>query len=103
MNMVDTGSTIGLLRLPHLLTIVVGGVVVARETMVDSRHYRSWSINSVRLSGYYQLVVLVGTVSNVVSSLIVMKASFAIIRDLTNVVLLSLVISLILRGCIGLI
>jgi hypothetical protein len=36
MNVVDMGSAIRLLRLLHHLAIVVGVVVVVRETMVDS-------------------------------------------------------------------
>ena len=101
--MVDTGSTIGLLRLLHHLAIIVGVAIVVRETMVDSRHYRSWSINSVGLSGHCWWVVLVGTVGDVVSSLMAIKASPNIVCDLTSVVLFSLTISLILIGCLGLI
>ena len=55
------------------------------------------------LSGYYWWVVLVGTVGNVVSSLMAIKASSDIVFDLTSAVLLSLVISLILIDCLGLI
>ena len=76
---------------------------VARENTVDSRHCRSWSINGVGLSGYCWWVVLVGTVGNVVSSLMAVKASSDIVCDLTSAVLLSLAIILILVGCLGLI
>jgi len=101
--MVDMGSTVGLLWLLQHLAIIVGIAIVVRETTVDFRHYRSWSINCVGLSGYCWCVVLVGTVGNVVSSLMTIKASSDIVCDLTNVVMLSLTISLILIGCLGLI
>jgi hypothetical protein len=102
MNVVDMGSAIGLLRLLHHLAVGVGVDVVARETTVDSRYCRSWSINSVRLGGYCW-VVLIRTVGDVVSSLMAMKACFAIVGDLTGAVLLSLAISLILISYLGLI
>jgi hypothetical protein len=95
----DTSSAIGLLRLLHHLAVVG---VVARKTTVGSRHCRSWSINSVGLGGYYW-VVLIRIVGDVVSSLMAMKACFAIVGDLTDVVLLGLAISLILISCFGLI
>jgi hypothetical protein len=96
---VDTSSAIGLLRLLHHLAAI--GVVV-RKTTVGSRHCRSWSINSVGLGGYCW-VILIKTVGDVVSSLMAMKACFAIVGDLTDVVLLGLAISLILISCFGLI
>ena len=48
-------------------------------------------------------VVLIRTVGDVVSGLMAMKASLAIVSDLTSVVLLSLAISMILISCLGLI
>ena len=97
--MVDMGSTIGLLRLPHHLIVVV----VAGKTTIDSRHSRSWSINSVGLDRHCW-VVLIGTTGNVVPSLIAVEASLAVvISDLTSAVLLSFSISLILISCLGLI
>jgi hypothetical protein len=103
MKVVDTGSAIRLLRLPHHLTIVVVGVfVLARESTIDSRHSRSWSINSVRLGGYCRRVVLIGTINNIVSSLMTMEASL-VVSDLTSVVVLSFAISLILIICLQLI
>jgi hypothetical protein len=98
MNVVDTSSTIRLLRLLHHLA-VVGGVGVARETTVGSRHCRSWSTNSVGLGGYCW-VVLIRTVGDVVSSLMAMKACFAVVGDLTDAVLLGFAISLILISCL---
>ncbi len=101
--MVDTSSAISLLRLLHHLVVVGGGGgVVARETPVGSRHCRSWSINSVGLGGHYR-VVLIRTIGDVVSSLMAMKACFAIVGALTDAVLLGLAISLILISCLGLI
>jgi hypothetical protein len=91
-----------LLRLLHHLAVVGGVGVVARETPVGSRHCMSWSINSVGLGGRCW-VVLIRTVGDVVSSLMAMKASFAVVSDLTSVVQLSLTISLILISCLGLI
>jgi hypothetical protein len=91
-----------LLRLLHHLAVVGGVGVVTRETTVGSRHCRSWSTNSVGLSGYCW-VVLIRTVSDVVSSLMAMKACFAIVGDLTDAILLGLAISLILISCLGLI
>jgi hypothetical protein len=102
MNVVDTRSAIGLLRLLHHLAIVGGVGGVARKTTVGSRHCRSWSINSVGLGGHCW-VVLIRTVGDVVSSLMAMKAYFAIIGDLTDTVLLGLAIRLILISCLGLI
>jgi hypothetical protein len=102
MNLVDTSSAIRLLRLLHHLAVIGGVGVVTRETTVDSRHCRSWSINSVRLGGHCW-VVLIGTVSDVVSNLMAMKTCFAIVGDLTDVVLLGLAISLILISCLELI
>jgi hypothetical protein len=102
MNVVDTSSAIGLLRLLHHLAVVGGVGVVARKTMVGSRHCRSWSINSVGLGGHCW-VVLIMTVGDVVSSLMAMKACFTIVGDLTDAVLLGLAISLILISCFGLI
>jgi hypothetical protein len=99
---VDTSSAIRLLRLLHHLAVVVGVSVVARETTVSSRHCRSWSINSVGLGGYCR-VVLIRIIGDVVSSLMTMKACFAIVGDLTDVVLLGLAISLILISYLGLI
>jgi hypothetical protein len=84
------------------LAVVSGVSVVARETPVGSRYCRSWSINSVALGGHCW-VVLIRTVGDVVSSLMAMKASFAIVSDLTSAVQLSLTISLILISCLGLI
>jgi hypothetical protein len=95
MNVVDTGSAIGLLRLLHHMAVVVGVGVVARETKVNSRHCRSWSINSVGLCGHCW-VILIRIVGDVVSNLMAMKTCFAIVGDLTDAVLLSLTISLIL-------
>jgi hypothetical protein len=102
MNVVDTSSAIGLLRLLHHLAVVGGVGVVVRKTTVGSRHCRSWSINSVGL-GELCWVILIRTVGNVVSSLMAMKACFAIVGDLTDAVLLGLAISLILISCLGLI
>jgi hypothetical protein len=102
MNVVDTSSAIGLLRLLHHLAVVGGVGVVARKTTVSSRRCRSWSINSVRLSGHCW-VILIRTVGDVVSSLIAVKACFVIVGDLTDAVLLGLAISLILISCLGLI
>jgi predicted ABC-type sugar transport system permease subunit len=102
MNVVDKSSTIGLLRLLHHLAVVGGVGGVARKTTVGSRHCRSWSINSVGLCGHCW-VILIGTIDDVVSSLMAMKACFAIIGDLTDAVLLGLAISLILISCLGLI
>jgi hypothetical protein len=99
MNVVDTSSAIGLLRLLHHLDVGGGVGVVARKTMVGSRHCRSWSINSVGLGGHCW-VVLIRTVGDVVSSLMAMKACFVIVGDLTDVVLLGLAISLILISCL---
>jgi hypothetical protein len=104
MNMVDMGSTIRLLRLLHHLIIIVGDVViVARETMIDSRPGRPWSINSVGLGGHCWWDVLIRPFGDLVSSLMVMKASLAVVSDLTSVVLLSLSICLILISCLRLI
>ena len=104
MNLVDMGSAIGLLRLPHHLIVVVAVViVVAWKTTIDSRHGRSWSINSVGLDRHCW-VVLIGTTGNVVPSLIAVEASLVVvISDLTSVVLLSFAISLIRISCLGLI
>ena len=104
MNVVDTGLAIRLLRLPHHLTVVVAvGDVVARETTIDSRYGRSWSINSVRLGGHYWWVVLIGTIGDIMSNLMAMEASLAVVSDLTSAILLSFAISLILISCLGLI
>jgi hypothetical protein len=102
MNVVDTSLAIKLLRLLHHLAVVGGVGVVARETTVGFRHCRSWSINSVGLGGHCW-VVLIRTVGDVVSSLMAMKACFAIAGDLTDAVLLGLAISMILISCLGLI
>ena len=104
MNVVDTGLAIRLLRLPHHLTVVVAvGDVVARETTIDSRYGRSWSINSVGLDRHCW-VVLIGTTGNVVPSLIAVEESLVVvISDLTSAVLLSFAISLILISCLRLI
>jgi hypothetical protein len=102
MNVVDTSSAIGLLRLLHHLVVVGGVGVVARKTTVGSRYCRSWFINSVGLGGHCW-VVLIRIVGNVVSSLMAMKACFAIVGDLTDAVLLGLAISMILISCLGLI
>jgi hypothetical protein len=102
MNVVHMSSAIELLRLLHHLAIVGGVGGVARKTMVGSRHYGSWSINSVGLGGHYW-IVLIRTVGDVVSSLMAMKACFAIVGDLIDAVLLGLAISLILISYLGLI
>jgi hypothetical protein len=91
-----------LLRLLHHLAVVGGVGVVARKTMVGSRHCRSWSINSVGLGGHCW-IILIRTVGDVVSNLMAMKACFAIVGDLTDAILLGLAISLILISCLGLI
>jgi hypothetical protein len=102
MNVVNTSLAIGLLRLLHHLAVFGGVGVVARKTMVGPRQCRSWSINSVGLGGHYW-IVLIRTIGDVVSSLMAMKACFAIVGDLTDAVLLGLAISLILISCLGLI
>jgi hypothetical protein len=102
MNVVDTSSAIGLLRLLHHLAVGGGVGVVARKTMVGSRHCKSWSINSVGLGGHCW-IILIRIVDNVVSSLMAMKACFAIVGNLTDAVLLGLGISLILISCLRLI
>jgi hypothetical protein len=99
---VDTSLAIRLSRLLHHLAVVGGVGVIARETTVSSRHCRSWSINSVGLGGYCW-VGLIRIIGDVVSSLMTMKACFAIVGDLTDVVLLGLDISLILISCLRLI
>jgi hypothetical protein len=91
-----------LLRLLHHLAVVGGVGVVARKTMVGSRHCRFWSINSVGLGGHCW-IILIRTVGDVVSNLMAMKACFAIVGDLTDAILLGLAISLILISCLGLI
>jgi hypothetical protein len=102
MNVVDTGSAIRLLRLLCHLAIVVADIVivVARETTIDFRYCRSWSINSGGLGGHCW-VVLLGIVGDEVSSLLTVEASPAVVvGDLTGAILLSLAISLILISCL---
>jgi hypothetical protein len=102
MNVVNTGSAIRLLRLPHHLTIVVVAVdvVVVRETTIDSGYGRSCSINSVRLVGHCWWVILIGTIDDIVSDLMTVEASLAIVNDLTHAVLLSFAICLVLIICL---
>jgi hypothetical protein len=103
MNMVDMGSTIRLLRLlPHLIIVVGDVVIIARETTINSRPSRPWSINSVGLGGHCWWDVLIRIVGDLVSSLMAMKASLAVVSDLTSAVLLSLSICLILISYLGL-